>query len=115
MNVDWATLAEVFVGLGFAAGLQQIYRRIINRRSIKIDVAAKLQGMSIDFADQMFEREKAALAKADELDKKLASLREGFTEIETFAEELLTWARAAKRELDARGIDIRPIPIRRVR
>jgi hypothetical protein len=108
VNVDWATLAEVFIALGFAAGLQQLYRRIINRRSIKVDVAEKLQGMSIEFADQMFEREKSALIKADELDRKLQA-------IDDYLDDLLAWCRTAKRELDIRNVDIGPIPIRRVR
>lgn len=114
MNIDWATLAEVFVALGFAAGLQQLYRRIINRKTIKVDVAHKLEGMSFEFAERMVAREKAALEKADELDKKLINLREGFSELEDFADQLLAWSRAAKRELDLRGISIGPIPIRRV-
>jgi hypothetical protein len=108
MHVDASVLLEALVAVGFFEGIRQLVRRFANRRAIKIDVAEKLQGMSFGFAQQMLERETAALAKADEVERKL-------NEIEDFVDRLLIWARTAQDELHRAGIAVPPIPLRRVR
>lgn len=107
MRLDWSILIEVLIACGFFEGARQIGRRVVNRKEIRVDVAEKLQGMSIGFADKMIQRQEVALERADELEVK-------FHDLEEFVDGLLTWARSAKQLLEQNGISTAPIPIRRV-
>jgi F0F1-type ATP synthase membrane subunit b/b' len=107
--VNWATLIEVLVSLGFVETLRQLAARIINRRQdnrrARLDDAQVIQGMSLKLLEPLEHQLQEANQRADELTKKLAVLESEF-------DALTAWARRALRLLDEHGLSIEPLPTR---
>lgn len=103
---DVTTAVQVFLAIGVGSFFVDLARRLLSRKKDKIDAAASIQEAALELLSPMRER-------IHELEEEAAKLRDTVKKLRDEGNELVEWARMAKRELDIRGAQVAPIPLRR--
>lgn len=107
--MNWPTLIEFLVAIGFFEFVRQLATRLMNRRTearrASLDQAQVIQGMSLKMLEPLQHQLEEATSRADELSHKLRALENEF-------DDLAAWARQALRLLEAHGLTVAPLPLR---
>jgi uncharacterized protein YlxW (UPF0749 family) len=106
VNTDAATLAEILLGAGLLNICTEVAKRLMGRKGAKVDAAAKVTETALELLQPL--RKELGQARKDARD-----LRVEVEQLRDELGELIAWARMANRELEANGITVPPIPLRR--
>lgn len=120
MSSDPATLAEIILGAGLLNIFLETGKWLRNRKRDRVDVTGRAQEIAFELMEKLHgsledaQRDaQAAKQEASEARQAAAQARLQLNELNSALDQVIAWAWMAKRELDAHGVDIAPIPIRR--
>lgn len=107
--MNWPTVIEFLVAIGFFEFVRQLATRLVNRRSesrrANLNEAQVIQGMSLKLLEPLEHQLQEATTRADVLSQKLHALESEF-------DDLAAWARQALRLLESHGLTVAPLPVR---
>jgi hypothetical protein len=104
VNTDPATVAEIVLGAGLLNIFAEVTKRLMGRKGAKVDAAAQVTETALELLQPLRTELTQARHEAAQLRGELEDLRGEFG-------QLIAWAQMAKRELEANGISIAPLPI----
>jgi hypothetical protein len=120
VSSDPATLAEIILGAGLLNIFLETGKWLRNRKRNQVDVTGRAQEIAFELMEKLHgsleeaQRDaSAAKLEASEARQAVAQARLQLDELHTALDEVIAWARMAKRELDAHGVEIAPIPVHR--
>jgi len=102
-------IVQVFLAAGGGAMLLAIVNAVIKhffgKNEEQINAAKIIQAMSLDMLDRLHRELETLHSELDKTRGQAQKLRDEF-------DQLLTWARAANREMNANGLSVGPMPFR---